>query len=80
MSLGLGGNYASQHLTLNRSTTGTFALPAYHILNSSIQFEKDQYQLILKVNNLFNQKYYSGWSGVNPQNLRNVQLSMNYSF
>jgi iron complex outermembrane receptor protein len=80
LSLGLGGNYASQHLTLNRSTTGTFALPAYHILNSSIQFQKDQYQLILKVNNLFNQKYYSGWSGVNPQNLRNVQLSMNYSF
>lgn len=78
--LGLGGNYASENKTLNRSTTGTFTLPSYSILNASLSYTSTQYGIILKFNNVTNEKYYSGWSTITPQNLRNVSLSLNYKF
>lgn len=78
--LGFGGNAASEYLTLNRENIGSFALPAYQVFNASISYTGSQYFLALKVNNLTDQKYYSGWSTVTPQNLRNVALSLNYRF
>lgn len=78
--LGFGGNTASEHLTLNRSNIGSFALPAYEIYNAALSYTGNQYFLTLKINNLTNQKYYSGWSTVTPQQLRNVALSLNYKF
>lgn len=78
--IGFGGNYASEHKTLNRSTTGTFVLPAYTIFNASVSYTGVQYGIILKVNNLSDERYYSGWSTITPQNLRNVSLSLNYKF
>jgi iron complex outermembrane recepter protein len=80
LGFGFGGNSASEHLTLNRSNTGVFALPAYTVLNAAVSYNAAQYGIILKVNNLTNQMYYSGWSTVTPQNLRNVALSINYLF
>lgn len=78
--LGFGGNAASEYLTLNRDNIGSFALPAYQVFNASLSYTGSQYFLALKVNNLTDQKYYSGWSTVTPQNLRNVSLSLNYRF
>ncbi|OOG73098.1 TonB-dependent receptor [Algoriphagus sp. A40] len=78
--LGFGGNTASEYLTLNRAVTGTFALPAYQVFNASLSYAGAQYLLALKINNLTDQKFYSGWSTVTPQNLRNVSLSLNYRF
>jgi iron complex outermembrane receptor protein len=78
--LGFGGNAASEHLTLNRSTTGTFALPAYEVFNASLSYAGAQYLLALKVNNLTDELYYSGWSTVTPQNTRNISLALNYRF
>lgn len=78
--LGFGGNYASEHKTLNRSTTGTFTLPSYTILNASVSYTANQYAIILKMNNITDEKYYSGWSTITPQNVRNVSLSLNYKF
>ncbi len=78
--LGFGGNTASEYLTLNRDNIGTFALPSYQVFNASLSYTGSQYFLALKVNNLADQKYYSGWSTVTPQNLRNVSLSLNYRF
>lgn len=80
LGLGFGGNYASENKTLNRSTTGTFVLPEYTVLNAALSYNGDKYGIILKVNNLTDKKYYSGWSTVTPQNLRNVSLSLNYKF
>ncbi len=80
LGFGLGGNYAGEHKTLNRENTGTFVLPAFTILNASLSYTGAQYSIILKANNLTDEKYYSGWSTVTPQNLRNVSLSLNYKF
>lgn len=77
--MGVGGNAASEHLTLNR-TNGTFALPSYQVFNAALSYTSSQYLLAFKINNLANEYYYSGWSTVTPQNLRNIALSFNYRF
>lgn len=77
--LGFGGNAASEHLTLNRSN-GTFTIPAYQVFNAAISYTSSQYLLAFKVNNLSNERYFSGWSTVTPQAPRNVALSFNYRF
>ena len=80
LGIGFGGNSASQYKTLNRQNTGTFILPAYTALNTSLSYTGGQYSIIFKVNNLANQKYYAGWSTITPQNLRNMSISLNYRF
>ncbi|MFC3416955.1 TonB-dependent receptor [Algoriphagus hitonicola] len=77
--LGFGGNAASEHLTLNRAN-GSFAIPAYQVFNAAVSYTSSQYLLALKVNNLSNERYFSGWSTVTPQSLRNIALSFNYRF
>jgi len=78
--LGIGGNHASEHKTLNRSNIGTFALPDYTILNSALSYNNDKFNITLKVNNLFNEKYYTGWSTVTPQRLRSLTAGLTYKF
>lgn len=78
--LGIGGNHASEHKTLNRANIGTFALPDYTILNSALSYNNDKFNITLKVNNLFNEKYYTGWSTVTPQRLRSLTAGLTYKF
>ena len=78
--IGFGGNHAGEHKTLNRQNIGTFTLPAYTVINGSLSYTGDQYSIIFKVNNITNEKYYTGWSTVMPQNLRNISLGLNYKF
>jgi iron complex outermembrane receptor protein len=77
---GIGGNYASEYKTLNRANIGTFALPDYTILNSAFSYNNDKFNITLKVNNLLNEKYYSGWSTVTPQHLRSLTAGLTYKF
>ena len=78
--IGFGGNHASEHKTLNRSVIGTFTLPDYTILNSALSYTNDKFNIILKVNNLLNEKYYTGWSTVTPQRLRSLTAGLTYKF
>jgi iron complex outermembrane receptor protein len=80
ISVGAGMNHSGEHLTLNRSNTGTFTLPAYTVINASIQWENDQFGLVLKGNNLGNALYYTGWSTVSPQAPRNISLALRCKF
>ena len=78
--IALGGNHASENLTLNRSTTGTFTLPSYTILNAALSYNAEKFGITLKLNNALNEEYYSGWSTVTPQQLRSVVAGMTYKF
>ena len=78
--IGFGGNHASEHKTLNRSVIGTFTLPDYTILNSALSYNNDKFNITLKVNNLLNEKYYTGWSTVTPQRLRSLTAGLTYKF
>ena len=78
--IGFGGNYASEYKTLNRSNIGTFELPSYTILNSALSYDANKFNITLKLNNALNEKYYSGWSTVTPQQLRSVMAGLTYKF
>lgn len=78
--LGIGGNYANRHKTLNRSNIGTYELPSYAIWNAAISYTGNGYSLVLKGDNLLNTKYYSGWSTITPQRLRTISIALNVRF
>lgn len=80
VGIGFGGNSASELYTLNRASIGTFAIPSYTVLNAALSYNEDKYSLILKLDNIANKKYFSGWSTVTPQRLRTLSLSLNYRF
>jgi len=78
--LGFGGNYASENMIFNRQTAGIFTLPSYTILNASLFYNVDEFGINLKLNNLTNEEYYTGWSTINPQRPRNFAASLTYNF
>jgi iron complex outermembrane receptor protein len=80
LGLGFGGNYASENLITNGSVTGQFALPEYTVFNASLFFEKPAYRIGLKLDNLTDKKYWSGWTTVEPQMPRRVVLNFTVHF
>ncbi|MEX0779802.1 MAG: TonB-dependent receptor [Balneolales bacterium] len=80
LGFGLGGNYSGENTILNRTSTGTFTLPAATILDASIFYNTVNYRLDLKINNLSNKEHYKGWLTINPQQPRNITASFSYKF
>lgn len=78
--LGFGGNHASEFNVLHRKGTGSFTLPDYTILNSALNYNTNKFNITLKLNNLLNEKYYTGWSTVTPQRLRSLSAGLTYKF
>ncbi len=79
LGIGFGGNYASDNKIINGST-GTFTLPAYTVLNSSLFYEQRKFRIALNVNNFTNEKYWVGYSTISPQMLRQYIGSVAYKF
>ncbi|MGV3508884.1 MAG: TonB-dependent receptor domain-containing protein [Sphingobacteriaceae bacterium] len=80
LGAGVGFNYASENKILNSVSMGEFALPAYTILGATIFYDKAKYRIGLKANNLTNEKYYIGYTTMNPQKPRNFSVSVSYKF
>lgn len=80
LGIGAGGNAASEHIALNRTVSGSFTLPAYQIFNASLFYRQRNFDVSLRVNNLMNTRYFSGWSGVIPQQLRSISLKFGFTF
>ncbi|WP_028376800.1 TonB-dependent receptor [Leeuwenhoekiella sp. MAR_2009_132] len=80
LGFGFGGNYASENKIFNRNLGGTFTLPEYTILNSSIFYGTSDYRISLKLDNITNKSYYKGWSTISPQNKRSLLANFTYNF
>lgn len=78
--LGFGGNYASENRIMNRTLTGTFTLPEYTVLNSSVFYGTEKFTLTLKLDNIANVDTYDGWSTIHPKNMRSLSASFSYRF
>jgi iron complex outermembrane receptor protein len=78
LGIGFGGNYASSNKIINSVSQGTFELPSYTILNSNLFYDTSKYRVGLSVNNLANKEYYTGYTTINPQRLRQFVLSASY--
>lgn len=80
LGLGFGGNYASKNKIMNRTIVGTFTLPEYSVLNSSIFYGTEKFTLTLKLDNIANVDTYDGWSTIHPRNMRTISASFAYRF
>ncbi|HEA30398.1 MAG TPA: TonB-dependent siderophore receptor [Leeuwenhoekiella sp.] len=80
LGVGFGGNYASENMIFNRQLSGVFTLPEYTVLNASVFYNVDKFAINLKLNNLADKQYYSGWSTITPQMPRNFAAAFTYKF
>ena len=80
LGVGFGGNYASDNTIINSVSQGVFILPAYTVLNASVFYDQPKFRISAKVDNLTNQKYWIGYTTVNPQPLRSVVASLAFKF
>lgn len=78
LGVGFGGNYVSNNTIINSVSQGEFDLPSYTLLNGSVFLDRPQYRFGLSVNNITNKEYYTGYTTVNPQKLRQFVLSASY--
>lgn len=78
LGLGVGGNYASKNKIINSVSQGTFELPSYTVLNTNLFYERAKYRFGFSVNNLTDKRYYTGYTTINPQRLRQFVLSATY--
>ncbi|MFD0766271.1 TonB-dependent siderophore receptor [Mucilaginibacter lutimaris] len=78
LGIGFGGNYASANKIINSVSQGSFELPAYTVLNANLFYDRSKYRVGLSVNNLANKEYYTGYTTINPQRLRQFVLSASY--
>lgn len=80
LGFGFGGNYASDNKILNSVYYGEFILPAYTILNASVFYEATKFRVGVKVDNLTNKEYWTGYTTMNPQKLRSITGSVSFKF
>ncbi|MET3978191.1 iron complex outermembrane receptor protein [Mucilaginibacter sp. UYP25] len=78
IGVGIGGNYASNNKVINSVSQGSFELPSYALLNASVYLDRPKYRFGLSGNNLTDKHYYTGFTTINPQRLRQFVLSASY--
>ncbi len=76
--IGFGGNYASDNKILNSVSLGEFTLPAYTVLNTSLFYDFKKIRLSLKADNLTDERYWIGYTTMNPQRPRSFALNFVY--
>jgi iron complex outermembrane receptor protein len=80
LGAGFGGNYASDNVITNDTRTGRFTLPAYVVMNATLFYNAPKYRLALKLDNVTNKEYFSGWTTVEKQMPRRLAASFAYKF
>jgi len=80
LGFGFGGNYASDNKIINDATLGVFTLPSYTVLNASVFYDQPKFRVSAKMDNLTNEKYWIGYTTVNPQKLRSFAASLAFKF
>jgi iron complex outermembrane receptor protein len=80
LGFGVGGNYVSELNVLDSQVTGTFTLPSYSIVNTTLFYDTQTVRVSLNVNNITDKEYYTGYSTINPQKPRNAVVSLAYKF
>jgi iron complex outermembrane receptor protein len=80
LGLGTGINYIGEHKTSNSTITGIFTLPSYIMATATLFYDKPQYRLGVKVDNLADEKYFAGQGVLTPQMPRTIAASLTFKF
>ena len=75
LGFGFGGNYASDNYV-----TAGFYLPEYFVLNANAFYDAKRFRIGVKVDNLTNEHYWTGYTTANPQKLANFLTTFTYKF
>jgi iron complex outermembrane receptor protein len=78
--IGFGGNHASENIITNNSVNGLFTIPAYTVAHSTLFYNAASFRIALKVDNVFNERYFKGWTTVEPQLPRRVSANISFRF
>lgn len=78
--VGFGGNYASENIITNSSTTGEFTIPAYTVLNAGLFYNTRAFRIAVKADNITNLQYWKGWTTIEPQMPRRISASVAIRF
>ena len=76
LSIGFGGNYVGETLAVNLNPDGAIIIPDYKLFNAKLSYDKAKYSFGFRVNNLGNEKYWSGIGNIAPQMPRQYILSL----
>jgi iron complex outermembrane receptor protein len=63
LGVGFGGNYVSESLLINSTTSGQFTLPAHTLVNAAVFYNQPRFRLAANLDNLANRQYYTGGFG-----------------
>ncbi|MDR6340229.1 iron complex outermembrane receptor protein [Filimonas zeae] len=66
-SIGAGGNYVGRTWAMNLKPDGAFYVPAYTLVNAKISYDRNNYSLTMRVNNLLDEDIWTGSSSIRPQ-------------
>jgi iron complex outermembrane recepter protein len=80
LGFGFGGNYASDNKILNSVSMGEFTLPAYTVLSATAFYERNRYRISVKADNLTDERYWIGYTTMNPQRPRSFSGSLAFKF
>lgn len=80
LGFGFGGNYASENKIINTVSQGVFYLPSYTVLNASVSYDRAKFRVALKLNNLTDKQYFTGYSTFNAQMPRQFVGSVAFRF
>lgn len=80
LGFGVGANYSSDNKVMNSQSMGVFILPSYTVLNASAYYQWEKFRLGVRADNFTNQKYWIGYTTMNPQKLRQVVGTLSYRF
>lgn len=76
--VGFGGNYVGDNKIMNRATAGTFTISEYTVINGSLFYNANKFNITLKLNNITNEETYDGWSTIHPRDPRTFAASFTY--
>ncbi|WP_299781508.1 TonB-dependent receptor [uncultured Formosa sp.] len=75
---GLGFGFGANHMSeIYNSSANNFGSESYSIFDSTVFYQKDNYRVSLKANNMFNKEYYNGY-GI-PQKPFNFSVGLTYN-
>lgn len=80
LGIGFGGNYASDNIITNDARTGLFTLPSYTVLNASVFYNASKYRIGVKLDNLTDKEYFSGWTTLEKQMPRRLAANFVFKF
>lgn len=80
LGLGTGINYIGKHLTGNSAITGVFTLPSYTLITTTLFYDRPKYRIGMKVDNLTDERYFTGQGTLSAQLPRTVAAGITFKF